>query len=424
MAVDGDTLAIGAPYDGNTLTGVVYIYRRQGGSWLLEQRLPPPIALPVFGFFGDSVAVSGDTLIVGVGNESGGPSQSYIFTRATDGWHLQQTLPTAGQVAIDGDTAIVGDYGASYGEGASTRGEAGTAFIYFRSNGVWMLQSQIYASDPQRAGYFGTTVAIRGNSAVVGAIGDLSTGDESGSAYVFVRTGTNWSQTQKLRASDPQQAADFGRRLALSDNVLVIGAPGYVDPNAPGSYTNSGAAYVFSRTGGQWIQEQKLGFSHPEAKDGFGYSVACSEREILVGQLKTDNFSYDTIPSGSVTVFQKLDGVWTEQGKLAPNAGTTGDLFGGSVVMDGKTVVVGDPDFFGSAYVYEGLVLSRLERNAGGLNISFVAVPSTSYEVESAHLLTAPVQWESVTNVLGDGSLVNVPITTNADQRFYRVRIQ
>ena len=415
---------IGAPYDGNQLTGVVYIYRRQGGSWLLEQRLAPPIALPVFGFFGNSVAVSGDTLIIGVGNESGGPSQSYIFKRETNVWQLQQTVPTAGQVAIHGDTAIVGDYGATFGQGTSERGEAGTAFIYFRSNGVWSVQSQIYASDPQRAGYFGTAVAIRGDTAVVGAIGDLGTGDESGSAYVFVRTGTNWTQSQKLRASDPQQAADFGREVALSDNVLVIGAPGYIDPNAPGSYTNSGAAYVFSRTGSQWIQEQKLGFSQPEAKDGFGYAVACSERQILVGQLKTDNFSYDTVPSGSVTVFQKLGGVWTEQGKLAPNAGTLGDLFGGSVVMDGNTVVVGDPDFIGSAYVYEGVVFSRIERSGGGLSISFVAAPSASYEIESTHSLTAPIEWQSVTNVVGDGTLVNVPVTIDSDQRFYRVRVQ
>src|SRR4051794_24843114 len=105
MAIDGDTLVIGAPYSGNTLTGMVYIYRRQGGNWVLEQQLPPPVALPVFGFFGDSVGVSGDTLIVGVGNEAGGPSQSYIFKRDTAGWQLQQIVPTAGQVAIDGDTA-------------------------------------------------------------------------------------------------------------------------------------------------------------------------------------------------------------------------------------------------------------------------------------------------------------------------------
>jgi hypothetical protein len=266
-------------------------------------------------------------------------------------------------------------------------------------------------------------VAIRGDTAAVGAIGDLGTGDESGSAYVFARAGTNWTQTQKLRASDPQRAADFGRRLALRDNVLVIGAPGYVDVNAPGSYTNSGAAYVFSRSGSQWIQEQKLGFSTPAPKDGFGFAVACSERQILIGQLNEANFSYDTVPSGSVTVFQRTGGVWRDQGKLAPNAGMAGDLFGGAVVTDGNTIVVGDPDFFGAAYVYQGLVLSHVQRDEGGLNLSFGAASSISYEVESASSLVAPIQWENVTKVLGDGTMITVPISMEFGQRFYRVRI-
>jgi hypothetical protein len=285
------------------------------------------------------------------------------------------------------------------------------------------VQRQIYASDPQRAGYFGRGVAIRGDTAVVGAIGDLSTGDESGSAYVFNRTGTDWTQTQKLRASDPQRAADFGRCVALQNNLIVIGAPGYVDVNAPGSYTNSGAAYVFSRSGSQWIQEQKLAFSEPAPKDGFGFAVACSERQILVGQLNEANFSYDTVPSGSVTIFQRMGGIWREQGKLAPNAGMAGDLFGATVVLDGHTIVVGDPDFFGTAYVYEGLVFAHIKRDGGGLKVSFATDAGTAYEVESAESLVAPVQWESITNVSGDGTMMNVPVSMDSGQRFYRVRI-
>jgi hypothetical protein len=118
-----------------------------------------------------------------------------------------------------------------------------------------------------------------------------------------------------------------------------------------------------------------------------------------------------------------MGGISREQGKLAPNAGTIGDLFGGSVVLDGHTIVVGDPDFFGTAYVYEGLVFTHMKRGTEGLKVSFATDPATSYEVESAESLIVPIQWQNITNVLGDGTIMNVPVSMDSSQRFYRVRL-
>ncbi len=409
VAIDGDTLVIGAPYTDTFATGAAYVFERQNGNWILKQRLFPPQPLPTFGFFGDNVAIHQNTIVIGVGNESGGPRVSYVYVRGTNNWEFQQSLPTAGQVAIYGDTVVVGNYGAGY----LNLTESGLAFVYVRSNAFWSLQQQLHPNDPRDSDYFGIAVAIHGETIVAGAIGDVSTSDESGAAYVFTRQGTNWTQAQKLRASDPQPYADFGRALALRGDLLVVGAPGYLD-----FYTNSGNAYVFTRNGGPWSQQQKLSPSDPASKDSFGSSVSCASNQILVGQV--DRFPRaDAAPSGAAYVFKTVDGQWKEQGKLDSNRGSQ-PPYEVTVASSGDTVLMGNASFFGFAAIYERPVLPTLRRTPPSLTLSFATDSARNYTVESTATLFAP-NWSTVTNVIGQGSLLDVPLDTAATQRFYRV---
>jgi len=419
VTVDGRTMVIGAPYSGDRHTGAAYIYSQQDGTWTLEQRLLPPHPLQTFGYFGMSVAVNGDTVVIGVGSESSDPNETYVYVRGTNGWTLQQILDVRGHVAIHGDNILVGDYSASVHRGTSDLDEAGVAYVFVRSSGVWTLQQRLNASDARASDYFGRGVAIEGDTAVIGAIGDLSTSDESGAAYVFIRNGTNWAQMQKLRASDPQRAADFGRALDLHGDVLVIGAPGYVD--STDQYRQPGHAYVFFRSGGTWAQQEKLTASDAAPRDGFGVSVAVTDHQIFVDQFSSSPSVYTELRPGSVYVFRRLGGSWVEQGKLAPNAGQVPDVFGIAVAADRDTLVVGDPTIVGSAYVYERLVFGRLRHTPPGLTLSFASELYRTYTVECTDSLQPPILWQTTTNVTGDGSVVEVPANPVGTMRFYRV---
>src|SRR6185503_19688910 len=181
--------------------------------------------------FGDSVAVSGDTAVVGaIGDDDGGTSSgsAYVFVRSAGVWSQQQKLTASDalagdefgySVAVSGDTAVVG---------ARSDSDAGTfsgsAYVFVRSAGVWSQQQKLTASDAAAGDFFGFSVAVSGDTAVVGAIFDDDAGSGSGSAYVFVRSAGVWSQQQKLTASDAAASDSFGASVAVSGDTAVVGA--------------------------------------------------------------------------------------------------------------------------------------------------------------------------------------------------------
>jgi hypothetical protein len=153
-------------------------------------------------------------------------------------------------MAISGNTAVIGARGDS--------GYKGAAYVFVRENGVWSQQAKLTASDGAAVDVFGLGVAISGDTAIIGASQDDDGGDNSGSAYVFIRTGTSWSQQAKLTASDATGGASFGTAVAFVGDTAVIGAP---------SGGGSGFAYVFTRTGTSWSQQGKLIPSDGAASD-------------------------------------------------------------------------------------------------------------------------------------------------------------
>ncbi len=316
---------------------------------------PQPGLLAAWNFNGDSVGdVSGnghDSTITGL--------VEFVEPECTalgyGGCWLQQKLngsdavPNAwfgNSVSISDDVAVVA---ALYD--APVTFQEGSAFV-FRFNGSdWVEEQMLTASDAAEDDRFGHSAAISGNVIVVGAAYDDDAGSASGSAYVFRYDGTSWVEEQKLTASDAGAVDFFGWAVAVDDDVIVVSAA-YDDD----SFGQSGSAYVFRFDGTSWIEEQKLNASDPGAGDRFGHSVSASGDVVLVGSPFSDPSGVSN--SGSSYVF-RFDGTsWSEEQKLIASDGAVSDEFGSSVSVSMDIVLVGAPKDddggvnSGSAYVY------------------------------------------------------------------------
>ncbi|MCK9517380.1 MAG: FG-GAP repeat protein, partial [Ottowia sp.] len=371
ISADGNTAIVGAYFDDDKgdNSGSAYVFTRSGTTWSQQAKL---LASDGAGGdqFGISVTISGDgnTAVVGsrYDDDKGAQSGSaYIFTRSGSTWTEQaKLLANDGaasdnfgvSVAIsgDGNTATVGAY-LDDDKGYNS----GSAYVFTRSGSTWTQQAKLIASDGVDSDYFGYSVAISGdgNTAVIGAYQDDDKGSNSGSAYVFTRSGITWTQQAKLIASDGAASDFFGRSVAISGdgNTAIVGV--YQDDDKGSS---SGSAYVFTRSGTTWIQQAKLIASDGAATDEFGQSVAISAdgNTAIVGAKNDDDKGGN---SGSAYVFTRSGITWTEQAKLLANDGAANDFFGFSVAIsgDGLLAVVGacaDDDLgtdSGSAYIYQ-----------------------------------------------------------------------
>ncbi len=258
-------------------------------------------------------------------------------------------------VAVSGDTAIVGAYSEDIGADAGI----GAAYVFVRSGTTWSRQQKLTASDGAAADGFGISVAISGNTAVVGAYAvDISGVTNRGAAYVFVRSGTTWSpQGSRLIASDGAASDLFGYSVAISTDTAVIGA--YSDD--VGANVNQGSAYVFFRSGSAWSQQAKLTASDGAGSDSFGYSVAVSGNTALVGAPFDDGVGAD---SGSAYAFLRSGSSWSQQAKLTANDAAASDEFGYRVAVAGERALVGAP-LQGTSDTGGGVRLPAHERGLG-----------------------------------------------------------
>ena len=365
VSVSGDTAVVGAYADdvgANTNQGSAYVFVRSAGVWTEQQKLVASDGAPS-DFFGYSVSVSGDTAVVGAYSDNFGANanqgSAHVFVRSAGVWS-QQKMFTASDgaaddffgrsVSVSGDTAVVGSYWDDVGANANQ----GSAHVFVRSAGVWSQQKKFTASDGAAGDKFGISVSVSGNTAVVGAYADDIGGTTNqGSAYVFVRSAGLWTEQQKLIASDGAASDQFGVSVSVSGDTAVVGA--YADD--VGANTAQGSAYVFVRSAGLWTQEQKLVASDGASADYFGFSVSVSGDTAVVGSYLDDVGA--NANQGSAYVFVRSAGVWTQQQKLVASNGAASDVFGYSVSVSGDTAVVGaNADEFnanmdpGSAYVF------------------------------------------------------------------------
>jgi hypothetical protein len=354
LSGDGNTALVGAVFDDTAAgadTGSAYVFTRTGTSWTEQQKLTAGDGRDS-DLFGISVSLSGDgnTALVGAYADDIGTNENagsaYVFTRSGTSWTEQQKL-TAGDGAFndtfgisvslsgDGNTALVGAYFDDTAAGA----DAGSAYVFTRSGTSWTeqqkLEAQVMGSDGAAVDRFGVSVALSGdgNTALVGAyLDDTAAGDDAGSAYVFVRSGTSWTPQAKLTAGDGAATDGFGISVALSSdgNTALVGAVG-------------NAAYVFTRSGTSWTEQQKLTASDGAASDFFGTSVSLSSdgNTALVGTELGNTAA--AANAGSAYVFVRSGTSWTQQAKLTADDGAAFDNFGTSVSLssDGNTALVG-----------------------------------------------------------------------------------
>ena len=359
VAISGDTIVVGARDERSVATGVngnqgdnqafqagaAYVFVRSGTTWSQQAYLKSSNTT-VYDQFGTSVAISGDTIVVGApeedsnstgingdqSNDSAAQSGAvYVFFRSSNGlnpptWSQQAYLKASNtdsndyfgsSVAISGDTIIVGAYGED-SNAAGVNGEqndntiysSGAAYVFVRSGTIWSQQAYLKASNTDYGDTFGVSVAISGNTIVVGAESEDSAstgvnGDQtnnnalgSGSAYIFIRNGSIWSQQAYLKASNTYAStvANFGHSVAISGEVVAIGANSE-SSNATGINGNqnnnlahnAGAAYIFVRNGTAWSQQGYLKASNTEAEDQFGVSVSVSADKLIVGAQTEDS---------------------------------------------------------------------------------------------------------------------------------------
>ncbi|MDX6580960.1 MAG: hypothetical protein QOI10_144 [Solirubrobacterales bacterium] len=281
--------------------------------------------------FGSTVAISGNTMVIGGPNE---------------------------------DSDATGVNGRMFSDGAP---DSGAAYVYVRSGSTWTQQAYLKASNTGASDFFGSSVAISGDTIVVGAPGEDSsatgvngnqadnTASFSGAAYVFTRSGTTWAQQAYLKASNAAPGDSFGSSVAISGDTVVISAV-LEDSNATGVNGNqadntaadSGAAYVFTRSGSTWAQQAYLKASNTGAADELGYSTAISGDTVVIGAFGEDSSATgvngnqadnSASNAGAAYVFTRTASAWAQQAYLKASNTGANDVIG-PVAISGDTVVI------------------------------------------------------------------------------------
>jgi hypothetical protein len=366
VATGGNTAIVGA--SGMSPGGAAYIYRQTGTpaapAWSFNTQLVA--AETASGdSFGGAVAASGDVAVIGAsGREVGGFTDvgaAYVFINSNGTWDQVARL-TAGvlagyenagasvAVSAGGDTIIVGAPAAD----VNGKQDAGAVYVFVRDPGgaaVWTQQARLVAGDGAANDNFGGAVAIDGDTLVAGASrSDVSGATDAGAAYVFVRSGTTWSQQAKLAASDRVGFDNFGSAVAIDGDTAAVGSP--ADNNESGD--DAGSAYVFVRSGASWTEQAKLVATDGAAAVYFGALLALSGDTLLVGApLATHSGAPQ---AGAAYAFTRPVGgtTWTQSAKLVRTAPAVGDFFGQAVALSGDGAMVGAPRAEGGALTDSG----------------------------------------------------------------------
>ncbi len=422
VAISGNTLIIGAPGEDSGSTGVnstpiynrdgsgaAYIFVRSGLAWSQQGYLKTLWVDTGEDRLGTSVSISGDIVVVGApgedssttgvgstpNNSAGESGAAYVFTRSGTSWSQSpsgylKASNTAGyqrfgtSVSIDGDSIIVG----AYGESSNTTGvdstpnllgfNHGAAYVFARNEGFWGQQAYLKADPTSSHGdaFFGSAVAIQGNTAVVGIPwrNVTSIANRSGGACVFVRNGTTWSHQALLRPLDSELkfGIQVGGSVGISRDTVVLGS---LDDNAEGS----GAVLVFVRKNSAWARQTTLKGPQLTSGDQFGAAVAISGDTVVVGAPKEDSatLGIDTTPdegstdSGAASIFTGLGPDPTLADPTVSGITATSAVLGGTVTSDG-----------GGAILERGVVYAPTGTNAdpiiGGTGVVKVAGAGTT----------------------------------------------
>ena len=457
VAISGDTIVVGAYFEASAATGVngdqadnsernsgaAYVFVRNGTTWT-QQAYLKAFNTGAGDHFGASVAISGDTIVVGAENED------------------------SAATSVNGDGAD------------DSQRDAGAAYVFVRNGATWIQQAYLKASNAEFLDRFGKSVAISGDSIIVGADREDNDGvtigiegaKGAGAAYVFVREGGEWSQQAFLQASNAERGDFFGTSVAISGDTIVAGAWGEAsaatgvngDQN-DNSALLSGAAYVFARNGTTWSQQAYLKASNAESPDQLGTAVAISGDTVLVSAwleasaatgVNGDQSDNSARNSGAAYLFVRNGVIWSQHAYLKasnPEGGIFGDQFSRSLAIAGATIVVGaegedsaatgvnseqeNEDAFnsGAAYIFgfgagpaagEGIEIVSTSKKVGTLTIDFLGEPGvTEWRFEgSTELVAFPFDetpGTAVTELVPGVYRAQVDVATDGPRYFIRI---
>jgi len=334
---------------GKSDAGAAYIFQREGGTWQQQGGRLQPSDLNANDYFGYSVGISEKAAIVGVlPGDPMNASSAYIYQLEGRTWQEKPALQHSDggngdqfgcSVAISGDIAIVGAQEAD----APGKPHMGAAYIYQSQGGTWTQQgAPLRPSDGKNGDRFGCSVAISGDIAIIGAKqADVDGKGNAGAVYIFQRQGATWTQQQKLTASDLESRDFFGCSVAISGEVAIVGAS---QAAAPGGKTYAGAAYIFQLEGKTW--QQQAGPLQPpqlQSNDSFGCSVAINKKMAIVGANQGD--AAGKTNAGAAYIYQLEGENWQLLNKptqpLQPPELQSNDLFGCSVAISEEVAIVG-----------------------------------------------------------------------------------
>jgi|GEM_PF-5244894 len=359
LSLNGNILVVGSFLDDDNgdRSGSVYIFERVNRTWKEISKLTPSDGA-AGDFFGDTIKINGNTALIGSwGDDDNGDFSGsvYIFEKVDGVWKETTKLtPSDGapedlfgisfdQNGTDGNVIMVGNW-----KDDDNSSDSGSVYILKKVAGVWTEQEKIYASDGAKEDEFGRFIDINDTKAIIGALNGDGNEKNSGAAYIFEEVDEKWKETAKLTPSDGEEGDLFGRVVKINDKTAIVGSPR--------NNNKQGAAYIFEEVDGEWKETAKLTASDGADGDGFGASVALKDDILVVASRYDDDNGED---SGSVYVYEKIDGNWTEIEKIVAPDGEAGDVFGKRLDINGNNLVVGsflDDDNLvnsGSVYLYK-----------------------------------------------------------------------
>jgi hypothetical protein len=408
-----DDYAIMGVQQENSNKGAAYIFEKIEGTWTQVTRLAPndPVSSH---YFGCSAAIYGDLAIVGAyGDDTEGSDAgaAYVFTRDIEGTWSQTAKLTAedgytsdnfskgnSAISLYENYALIGAYRNDDGGSSS-----GSAYLFEYEGSSWTEVAKLIASDDYSSDNFGYSVDLHGDYAIIGSYGDDDKGSASGSAYIFDvtnKTGTTWTQDEKITASDGYGSDFFGYSVAITNGIAVVGAYGEDDEGS-----SAGAAYIFEGSGSSWSQTSKLLPSDLTSSDEFGYSVDTNGNKVLVGAYKHEvhpsgSYSY----TGAAYVFEKSEGSWSQAVKIsAPStvSSLTSIYFGRSVALDhdGNTALISSQSAAYSGFDTLSLIPRKLSLYDPDTPTGTI---TTSLEIEHGILTLGDTT--GLSNVTGNGT--------------------
>ncbi len=512
IAASGNTVVVGAPNEnsGGTLSGAAYIFVRNGNIWSQQAYLKAS-SIQSEVRFGIDVAISGDTVLIGAPGEASISGSAYVFTRTGNTWSQQARITNpsgraneffGASLAISGDTILVGASGdasnATGVNGTTTNyfaTDSGAAYVFTRTGSVWSQQAYLKPSNANLSSNFGSNfgsaVTISGDTLAVGAYAEngsstgvngnqsqSSTIDDLGAVYVFTRSGSVWNQQAYIKASNPDANDYFGVDVALSGDTLAVGASGE-DSNATGINGNqannsalyAGAVYVFTRTGTDWSQQAYVKASNTQGGvqqdgydgDSFGGSVAIDGDTLVVGAdgedsnatgLNGNQGDNSAGGEGAAYLFTRNGNSWSQQSYMKSSytgvADSAGQQFGRSVAISDDVIAVGKPyeesnatgvngdqtnssiSQSGAAYVFSNCCpfiasSTRADGNPTAVdNVNFTvnfSKPVTGVDAADFALTTTGVTDASITDVSGSGASYTIGVNTGSGDGTIRLDV-